>query len=217
MENLNLQPSPRLRPAGNLPTSPRLRRASNLQPSSRLRPAGNLNLNPQQEEYYLFTMHRPENTEDPQRIGAIFKGLQACDAPIVYPVHPRMRKILKSPEIAKILRGLPQLRMCDPLGYLDILQLQAGARKIITDSGGMQKEAFFLRRPCITIRDESEWVETVDLGWNILVGADTARLRSAIRDFNPVHPAGNVYGDGNTAEIIAGKIRMFLEDKKLRR
>ncbi|MFA6793791.1 MAG: UDP-N-acetylglucosamine 2-epimerase (non-hydrolyzing), partial [Candidatus Neomarinimicrobiota bacterium] len=177
----------------------------------------NLNLNSQQEGYYLFTMHSPENTEDPQRIAAIFAGLQACEAPIVYPVHPRMRKTLKSPEIAKILRGLPQLRMCDPLGYLDILQLQAGARKIITDSGGMQKEAFFLRRPCITIRDESEWVETMDLGWNILVGADTARLRSAIRDFNPVHPAGNVYGDGNTAEIIAEKIRMFLEDKKLRR
>jgi UDP-GlcNAc3NAcA epimerase len=122
-----------------------------------------------------------------------------------------MRKILKSPEIAKILRGLPQLRMCDPLGYLDILQLQAGARKIITDSGGMQKEAFFLRRPCITIRDESEWVETVDAGYNVIVGADTQRIAAAIRDFDPKHTTDNVYGNGHAAEIIAEKIMEFLE------
>jgi len=164
------------------------------------------------KEYYLFTMHRPENTEDPQRIKSIFKGLKACDAAIVYPVHPRMRKVLSTPEITEILNKLPQLRMIDPLGYLDILQLEKNARKIITDSGGMQKEAFFLKRPCITIRDESEWVETVEAGYNVIVGADAQRIAAAVRDFDPVHPAENVYGDGKSAEIIAEKIVEYVEE-----
>ncbi len=168
------------------------------------------------KEYFLFTMHRPENTEDPQRIKSIFKGLQACDAPIVYPVHPRMRKVLNTPQIAEILNKLPQLRMIDPVGYLDMIQLEQHARKILTDSGGMQKEAFFLKRPCITIRDESEWVETVEAGYNVVVGADSDKIREAIRSFAPEHEAGKPYGDGSSAEIIAGKIVEYVEDKRIR-
>lgn len=163
------------------------------------------------DEFYLFTMHRPENTDHPERIKSIFKGLEACGKPIVYPVHPRMRSVLERPEIQKYVKKLTNLKMIDPVGYLDMIQLEKHAKKIITDSGGMQKEAFFVKTPCITIRDESEWVETVDLGWNIIVGADTEKIVDAIMNFNPIHEVKNPYGEGDSAMIISKSILSYLE------
>ncbi|MFA6618864.1 MAG: UDP-N-acetylglucosamine 2-epimerase (non-hydrolyzing) [Candidatus Neomarinimicrobiota bacterium] len=193
--NLNLQPSLyELRQAGNL----------NL----------NLNLNLKSNDYYLFTMHRPENTDHPERIKSIFKGLEACNKPIIYPVHPRMRSVLEKPEIKEYVNKVSNLHIIDPVGYLDMIQLEKHAKKIITDSGGMQKEAFFVKTPCITIRDESEWVETVDLGYNIIVGADTAKIQDAIENFNPKHDVNNPYGKGDSAKIMTQKIVSYLNVKK---
>lgn len=167
-------------------------------------------LNVTKDDYYLFTMHRPENTDHLDRIKAILEGLEACAKPIIYPVHPRMRSVLENPEIKEIIFGLTNLHLIDPVGYLDMIQLEKHAKKIITDSGGMQKEAFFVKTPCITIRNESEWVETVDLGYNIITGADTEKISDAIENFNPKHAAQNPYGKGDCAGIITQKILSYL-------
>lgn len=162
--------------------------------------------------YFLFTMHRPENTDHPERIRAIFKGLEACEKPIIYPVHPRMRKVLESPEIAESIKSVKNLKLIDPIGYLDMIQLEKNALKIITDSGGMQKEAFFLKRPCITIRDESEWVETVDAGYNVICAADSKLIASGIKEFEPKFGNDYLYGKGDSATFIAKRIVEFLNN-----
>jgi UDP-N-acetylglucosamine 2-epimerase len=161
-------------------------------------------------KYFLFTMHRPENTGHSERIKSIFKGLEACEKPIIYPVHPRMRKVLESPEIAESIKNVKNLKLIDPIGYLDMIQLEKNASKIITDSGGMQKEAYFVKRPCITIRDESEWVETVDAGYNVIVGVDTELIAEAIKEFDPVFKKDHLYGNGQSANDIAKKIFDYL-------
>lgn len=161
-------------------------------------------------DYHLFTMHRPENTDHPDRIMSIFKGLEASGKTIVYPVHPRMRSILNAPEIRENVNKVKNLRMIDPVGYLDMIQLEKHADKIITDSGGMQKEAYFVKRPCITIRDESEWVETVDAGYNVIVAADPHKIADAIRNFDPEIKDDGLYGDGKSANYIAEKIKEYL-------
>jgi UDP-GlcNAc3NAcA epimerase len=160
-------------------------------------------------KYHLFTMHRPENTDHPDRIKAIFKGLEASKKTIVYPVHPRMRSVLGNREIRAAFEKIKNLRMIDPVGYLDMINLEKNADKIITDSGGMQKEAYFVKRPCITIRDESEWVETVNAGFNVIVGADPHKIADAIRNFDPEIKDDGLYGDGNSAEMIAKEIFRF--------
>ncbi len=160
--------------------------------------------------YILFTMHRPENTDNINRIRNIFKALKNVDIPIIYPVHPRMRARLESHEMESIVSNIPMLRVIDPIGYLDMIALEKNANKIITDSGGMQKEAFFLQVPCITIRNESEWIETVDLGYNIIVGADTDKIVEAIQSFDPVHEVECPYGSGDSAELITKAILSYL-------
>lgn len=119
--------------------------------------------------YILATVHRAENTDSPQRLLAIFEGLAevAEKTPVVLPLHPRTRAILEKGEPA-LKHAASKLRIVDPVGYLDMIQLEKNARALATDSGGVQKEAFFFRVPCVTLRDETEWVELVELGWNRL-------------------------------------------------
>src|SRR5205823_3314580 len=126
-------------------------------------------------EYILATIHRAENTDDPARLRAVVDGLAAVarQMPIVLPIHPRTRAAI-GPRV-----GENALRVIDPVGYIDMACLEKHARLIVTDSGGVQKEAFFHRVPCITLRDETEWVELVELGWNRLVPPTTAE---AVRD-----------------------------------
>jgi len=151
--------------------------------------------------YYVATVHRAENTDDPVKLGRIFEGLGHLDLPVVLPLHPRTR------ERVRTLRMPPptSVRMLDPVGYLDMLALQAQAACVLTDSGGMQKEAYYLRVPCVTLREETEWVETVASGWNALAGTRPDRIAAAVRraratDGTP-HPP--LYGDGKTALRIA--------------
>lgn len=161
-----------------------------------------------EKEYILWTVHRAENTNDPERLKSIVNGLNAVREKIVLPLHPRTKKCLQVYGI----QLADHIQVIDPLGYLDMVMLESSAKKIVTDSGGIQKEAFFLGVPCITLREETEWVETVENGWNVLVGADEQKIVGAITGFNPHEERGNYFGKGNAAAEIAAIIRNKLKN-----
>ncbi|WP_066233869.1 non-hydrolyzing UDP-N-acetylglucosamine 2-epimerase, partial [Geobacillus jurassicus] len=123
-----------------------------------------------EQSYYLITIHRAENTDDPNKLKAILAAFRDIEGTKVWPIHPRTRHKLE--EYGLDAAAIPGLRLIDPVGYLDMLRLEGGAKKIITDSGGVQKEAYFLRVPCVTVREQTEWVETLGSGANILTGTD---------------------------------------------
>lgn len=153
------------------------------------------------KDFVLATVHRAENTDDPVRLEAIFAALSAmaAEGPVLVPLHPRTRKKLADSGISS-----GAVTLLDPVGYFDMLALIQGARLVMTDSGGLQKEAYMFGKPCVTLRDETEWVELVEVGANRLAGADAAVILDACRamaaaDFSQ---AGGLYGDGHTARAI---------------
>lgn len=151
--------------------------------------------------FLLATIHRAENTDDSVRLQAILKAFARIPETIVFPVHPRTRKTLAA--LGDPHLTLPNLRTIDPVGYLDMARLERSARLILTDSGGVQKEAYWLGVPCLTLRDETEWVETVEAGWNRLVGADTAAIVGAVAAFRPPAARPPLYGGvGAAARIV---------------
>lgn len=157
-------------------------------------------------KFVLATCHRAENTDNPERLEQILKGLAlvARDKPVILPLHPRTRKIIEQRNLEHHLAGLTIL---EPLSFLDMVALEQAAYVILTDSGGVQKEAFFYGVPCVTMRDETEWVETVHLGWNTLVGASAERIVDAVaRAGRPAH-AQTPYGDGRAAHAIVSIIQ----------
>jgi len=148
-------------------------------------------------------VHRAENTDDEARLGCILAALAEVGEPIVFPVHPRTRRRIAEMG-APGGRPLPaHVHTIEPLGYLDMVVLERSARLILTDSGGMQKEAYWLGVPCLTLREETEWVETVQVGWNRLMGTDPARIAAAVRSFVPPPERPPLYGDGHAAERVA--------------
>ncbi len=161
--------------------------------------------------FVLATVHRQENTDDPERLRNIFEALSdvATTLPVLLPLHPRTRKTLEAAGASDLLAPLS---IVEPLGYFDMLAAEAGAAVIATDSGGVQKEAFFSGTPCVTLRSETEWTELVDAGWNQVVPpTDRATIASAIlgaigttgRDVTP-------YGDGDAAgRIVSGMLQRF--------
>jgi UDP-N-acetylglucosamine 2-epimerase len=155
-----------------------------------------LDLQPQ--SYLLATVHRAENTDNSERLNNILYAFEAINEVIVFPVHPRTRKFLQN----KGYQPPENVRLIDPVGYFDIIALEKSAMIILTDSGGMQKEAYWLRVPCITLRDETEWVETVEAGWNILTGTDRKKISNAAQNFTPPTDHPFLYGEGHAAEII---------------
>ncbi|MEE9163054.1 MAG: UDP-N-acetylglucosamine 2-epimerase (non-hydrolyzing) [Candidatus Neomarinimicrobiota bacterium] len=166
-----------------------------------------LGLEPQ--GYYVATVHRPGNTDSPQNLRDILAALLELEGPVVFPVHPRTRRKLGELEDEPPLAGADSpLRLVEPVGYLDMLILQAHARAVLTDSGGMQKEAYFLDVPCVTLREETEWVETVQAGRNRLAGADKEAILEAVAGFaaQSSTPA-RVFGDGNAAEKVAALLQ----------
>ncbi|HEY69439.1 MAG TPA: UDP-N-acetylglucosamine 2-epimerase (non-hydrolyzing) [Anaerolineae bacterium] len=149
--------------------------------------------------YALATIHRAKNTDDPERLAAIMACLAVVETTVVFPAHPRTREALRTNQLA-----IPEnVRLLEPVGYLDMLMLEQGASAILTDSGGVQKEAFWLQVPCVTLRDETEWVETVETGWNVVVGVDPERVQAAMNRGRPVESPPPVYGDGKAAGRIA--------------
>jgi UDP-N-acetylglucosamine 2-epimerase len=145
--------------------------------------------------YLLATVHRSENTNDLGRLSGILEAFNAIDQPVIFPVHPRARKIIKGADF----RLKSHVHLIDPVGYLDMVMLSSSARLILTDSGGLQKEAYWLSVPCVTLRDETEWVETVDAGWNTLVGSDSEKIVHAVRSFVPADSRPVLYGNGHAA------------------
>ena len=152
--------------------------------------------------YVLATVHRAQNTDDPARLRGIFEGLAAISRsqPVLCPLHPRTRQALAR---NGLLDAIGQVRLIEPVGYFEMMELERNAAVIITDSGGVQKEAFFHRVPCVTVRDETEWVELVEVGANRLVGADPQAI---VRGFEQASAsridAPDLYGKGNAAEAI---------------
>jgi UDP-N-acetylglucosamine 2-epimerase len=163
--------------------------------------------------YYLATLHRAENTDDPKRLKSILKALAkiAKDIPVLLPLHPRTKKMIRVQRLIKEAKGI---QLIDPVSYLDMLTLEKHAKVILTDSGGVQKEAYWFRVPCITLRDETEWMETIRSGWNVLVGTEMDRILKEAKARNerslPLNTTG-IFGDGKASEkIIQGLYDHYL-------
>ncbi len=163
-----------------------------------------------QGHYVLATIHRAENTDDGHRLQAILGALGrvADQMPVVLPLHPRTRHAA-----AKLgIEMPPAIRLIEPVGYLDMVMLEAGARAIATDSGGVQKEAYFFKCPCVTLREETEWVELVENGWNHLVPPSSAeliaeRLLQVIADGTRPPWSERLYGDGRAGEAVVAALK----------
>jgi UDP-N-acetylglucosamine 2-epimerase len=160
-------------------------------------------------DYSLVTIHRAANTDDPERLRQIVAALNSLSETIVFPAHPRTRKALASQELC----FEEHVRFIQPVGYFDMLVLEENARLIATDSGGVQREAYFLGKPCLTLRDETEWTATVETGWNRLVGADPDQIRENWFHFTPPAERPPIFGSGRAAETIAGILTGNLEDR----
>ncbi len=156
--------------------------------------------------YLLATIHRAAATDTPEALAALVALLTSLDEPTVFPVHPRTRHRLESAGLWDRLAAHAPLRLSPPIGYLDFTALLAGARAVLTDSGGVQKEAYFQGIPCLTLRDTTEWVETVEGGFNRLVGMDVARAREALADLSMPVERPPYYGDGTASERIADAV-----------
>ncbi len=152
--------------------------------------------------YHLLTVHRAENVDQPANLQEILKGIGASGMLTIFPVHPRTRAALRAAgsEVGA------NIRMIDPVGYLAMLVLEQGAEVVITDSGGVQKEAYFAGRPCVTLRDSTEWTETVAVGWNVLVGTDPVAIADAVKGFRPTAGRPGLFGDGHAAEKVVAAI-----------
>lgn len=165
-----------------------------------------LNLNP--KEFLLATVHRASNTDNKENLLSIVEAFSGSDETIVFPLHPRTRKYLKEYNLWEKIHK--NIKVIPPVGYLDMLKLESNARRILTDSGGVQKEAYMLGIPCITLRDNTEWVETIEEGWNILVGADYQKIKNSIKEFKAPTESRKIFGDGKASE----KINEILSDNQ---
>lgn len=160
-------------------------------------------LNLTSKNFVLATIHRAENTNDVNKLSNIIKALNLSGKNIILPLHPRTRKYIKDYNI-KIGSNISVI---EPVGYLEMISLEMHCEKIVTDSGGVQKEAFFMSKPCITMREQTEWVETVKNGWNIIVGTDTNKIVDEIQNFKPTAEKKDIFGDGHSAEKIVDIIK----------
>ena len=190
---------------------------------SKIKTLQRLNLEPKQ--YFLLTLHRPVNVDNPENLKRILEAVRESGEKVVFPVHPRTRAKLgtglvqnrsaasgSGPRTKKQLDNTTiqqynNISFISPLGYIDMLCLEKNAKKILTDSGGVQKEAYWLKVPCITLRNETEWVETIKSGWNVLVGCDKSKISRAIKNFKPKKKQSKYFGNGKTAERIVKIIR----------
>ncbi|MEG3054686.1 MAG: UDP-N-acetyl glucosamine 2-epimerase [Methanoculleus sp.] len=158
------------------------------------------------KEYYLATVHRASNTDDPAALRAIMEAFSRLDVPVIFPAHPRTRK--KFVEYG--IKPAANVRVVEPLPYFDMLALLSGARAVLTDSGGVQKEAYILEVPCVTLRENTEWVETIEDGWNVLVGTDADRIVAEAERAGGARRGHSArFGDGHAAARIVAIIREF--------
>lgn len=160
-----------------------------------------LNLEP--KDYILFTMHRAENTKSDVTFSTILRVFEKVSSKIIFPIHPRTKNILHKNNLLSKFQRLENLRLISPLGYIDFITLIQNAQKVVTDSGGIQKESYLLNVPCVTIRENTEWVETIEEGMNRLVGTDASSIVNAIEKWNPRYNARKkIFGSGYTSSTI---------------
>jgi UDP-GlcNAc3NAcA epimerase len=152
--------------------------------------------------YLLATAHRAGNVDDPARLALLAQLLLALPLPTVLPLHPRTRARLEAAGLLAPLAAAPHVRLAPPIGYLDFTALLCNARAVVTDSGGVQKEAYLAGVPCVTLRPSTEWVETVEAGWNVLVDLDADAALAALAGAPPVERP-QLYGDGRAGERVA--------------
>ncbi|MEC1741729.1 non-hydrolyzing UDP-N-acetylglucosamine 2-epimerase [Schinkia azotoformans] len=159
-----------------------------------------------EKDFYLATIHRAENTDDPNKLRSIFAAFEKMDKPVLLPLHPRTRRLIEDYDIE-----INNTIIINPVGYLLMLYLTAHAYMVVTDSGGLQKEAYFLKTPCTTLRDQTEWVETLENGWNVLSPIEVDRiLKLVTRELTCLlHPQPPLFGDGHAAEKINQAILDF--------
>jgi len=166
--------------------------------------------------YYLATLHRAENTDDPVKLKSVLAALHEIgkDAPVILPLHPRTKKMMKTYGLR--FSG-ERIREIDPVSYLDMLSLEKNAGAILTDSGGVQKEAYWFNVPCFTLREETEWGETVESGWNVLVGTETRRIVEEVkrrRRRKPLRKGTRLFGDGKASETIVRSLARWIGEKR---
>ncbi|MDH7592738.1 MAG: UDP-N-acetylglucosamine 2-epimerase (non-hydrolyzing) [Methanomicrobiales archaeon] len=164
-----------------------------------------------EREYLVLTLHRPSNTDSRDRLLGILRAIGDAKRKVVFPVHPRTAVRMKEYGPSEKLRG--EIITTAPLGYLEMLRLLSGAEKCLTDSGGVQKEAYILGIPCITLRDSTEWVETLADGWNVLAGTDRARILEAIAAPPPAGERRPLFGGEGAARRMAEAIDRFLSSR----
>jgi UDP-GlcNAc3NAcA epimerase len=162
--------------------------------------------------YYLVTLHRAENTDDPQKLRSILKALREIgkDVPVILPLHPRTKKMI---EAYHLLRETKGIKLIDPVSYLDMLKLEKNAEAIFTDSGGVQKEAYWFKVPCFTLREETEWVETIQSRWNVLVGSETKSIVKKVRykrGRKPPPRGVGIFGDGKASEKVVQVLSEYI-------
>lgn len=156
------------------------------------------------DEYYLVTVHRAENTDNKKRLEAIVSAFSAMDRTLIFPIHPRTKKKLIEFGLWDRVKNIERMQLFEPLGYLEFMFLLSNAKLMITDSGGVQKEAFLLNVPCVTLRDNTEWIETLEVNANILVGADTQTILNGVKKMlgSKMNQKISPYGDGKAAKRI---------------
>lgn len=166
-------------------------------------------LNIDDKEFLLTTIHRAENTNDISRLRNIIEALNEAGTTVILPLHPRTKKYMQDYG----LKFNHNIKVIEPIGYLDMLLLERNCIKIVTDSGGVQKEAFFMHKPCVTMRDETEWIETVENDWNRIVGTDKEKILKAIVEFKPRMPQRNIFGNGKASDRICEIIESRAEGR----
>lgn len=167
-------------------------------------------LNIQPKRYLLATVHRQENTDDKISLTNIVEAFVKIKEPIIFAVHPRTRKYLKLYGLDKTISQTPHIHLIEPVGFFEMIVLENNAKLILTDSGGVQKEAYLDRVPCVTLRKETEWIETVQSGWNRLAGTDVEKIIRLIKKFPKPKNHPNFLGDGKAYLKIAKIIKKFL-------
>jgi UDP-N-acetylglucosamine 2-epimerase (non-hydrolysing) len=160
-------------------------------------------------QYYLTTIHRQSNTDDIKNLSNIIEALSEINEKVIFPVHPRTKKLIKKYNLNKKMKK--NIKNTKPFGYFDFIWLEKNAKKILTDSGGVQKEAYILKIPCITLRENTEWVETVKDKWNILVGSDKDKILDAVYNFQPKQKQHQYFGEGRACQNIVKILKEYIK------
>jgi UDP-N-acetylglucosamine 2-epimerase len=162
----------------------------------------------QPKDYFLTTIHRPSNTDNIHNLSQILEILSSATKKVIFPIHPRTEHFIKKHGLERSIGR--NVHMMKSVSYFDFLWLEKNAKKILTDSGGVQKEAYFLKIPCITLRENTEWTETIDDGWNILVGANKKKILDAMNNFKPNGKQENHFGKGDASRKIVNVLEEYV-------